>query len=1189
MKTEMIAPTGLTALVLALNQTLAQPTLTMQPTDLSVSLQAVARFNVGAQTSGGPLTFRWWFNDAALDPATHPSAARASLSLSNVTETMAGSYWAVVTDNNGSATSRVAVLDVDRMFEVIHLSPDKSGNTVAEGCSWGDADGDGKIDLFVSRNGGPEVANVMYRNLGEGLFSRVTNAATLPGPWTFGGSAWADYDNSGALDLFVGETWSYDRLCRNDGRGAFSVVSSTVFAHTVHNGTSRSAAWADYDLDGHVDLFIARDGDSPVLLRNEGGARFTRIVDAVFTHDPLNAQGSSWCDYDADGYPDLCVAEYGGTRLYHNEGGGSFSRVTTGPVVTDSRFSMGCAWGDYDNDGWPDLFVTRTESRSNALYKNNGDGTFTLLSTSPVAAPKTASSSGGIWGDYDNDGYLDLFVGNGYGSEPGEKSFLFLNDRAGGFTRILTGSPANDRFPASGSAWGDYDDDGFLDLAVVNTHWDSHTFLYRNRRNGNHWLKVDLVGTASNRSAIGAKVRVKATLWGRSVWQLREVSGGSGYASQGDLRPNFGLGDATVAEVIRVEWPSGNVQEYTDQSVDRLMKITEVARITPARPTASLGGSVTLRSVSGTGTYQWRFHGADLAGETKATLTLTNLQAAHQGGYSVVVTATDGTVRTNFAYLIVDPTFTKVAVGPVVEETDSGWACSWADYDDDGDLDLLVGNGVEATKLELLGLFRNDGKAGFARLTNEVGSLAATPGKYAGGVWGDYDNNGALDCLVMDWTQTTSSLKLHRSTGNGQFELAAAAPLTDTLAGYASWVDYDNDGWLDVFNAYGWSEGGVPTNHLFRGTGAGAFAQVLDGPVARDRFVGVEASAWGDYDGDGDMDLLVIDMHAWEQDNARYPNYLYRNDGGGLFTRVTTNTIARTRTMSLVPAWADYDNDSKLDLFISGYNEPGRLYHNEGGGEFSVQSMGPGPQAGQPAWGDFDNDGDLDLYVTRGQGSEISNLFYRNNGDGSFTLTTLGSPAQDLARSGSCVWGDYDGDGFLDLFVANNRGGSDCLYRNNGNANTWLVVRLKGTVSNRAALGAKVRVYARVQGRMQWQLRELTGGSRCQGDLRAHFGLDAAPKAMLVRIEWPSGTVQELSNVPANQILTVTEPPALQALGEGRIRVLCWARQSHEVEVSDDLQTWTSLGVVATDQHRPVVLDPGAVGKPHRFYRAKGQ
>ncbi|MCZ7641319.1 MAG: ASPIC/UnbV domain-containing protein [Verrucomicrobia bacterium] len=175
------------------------------------------------------------------------------------------------------------------------------------------------------------------------------------------------------------------------------------------------------------------------------------------------------------------------------------------------------------------------------------------------------------------------------------------------------------------------------------------------------------------------------------------------------------------------------------------------------------------------------------------------------------------------------------------------------------------------------------------------------------------------------------------------------------------------------------------------------------------------------------------------------------------------------------------------------------------------------------------------------------------------------------------------------MFVGNYLNGSDCLYHNNGNGNSWLKVRLIGTVSNRSAIGAKVRVYAWVQGRRRWQLRELTAGTRAQADLRAHFGLEQATMADIVRIEWPSGIVQELRKVPANQILTVTEPPALEALGEGRIRILCWARQNYELEVSDDLDTWTSLGVVATDVNRPVVLDPGAAQRPYRFYRTKGQ
>jgi len=225
------------------------------------------------------------------------------------------------------------------------------------------------------------------------------------------------------------------------------------------------------------------------------------------------------------------------------------------------------------------------------------------------------------------------------------------------------------------------------------------------------------------------------------------------------------------------------------------------------------------------------------------------------------------------------------------------------------------------------------------------------------------------------------------------------------------------------------------------------------------------------------------------------------------------------------------------------------------------------------------------------------NKLLHNNGDGSFTRITLGSILNDHPLGGAGtytgVWFDYDNDGFLDLHVLNGDDNvsintANLLYHNNGNTNSWLTVKLVGTVSNRSGTGAKVRASATFAGRTRWQRRDITAGDIYNGNnLYAHFGLGNASKADVLRVEWPSGIVQELSNVAANQILTVTEPVTLEALGEGRIRILCWKHQNYEVEVSDDLGHWTSLGIVATDLNRPVVLDPGAVDHPYRFYRAK--
>ncbi|MCZ7636425.1 MAG: CRTAC1 family protein [Verrucomicrobia bacterium] len=585
--------------------------------------------------------------------------------------------------------------------------------------------------------------------------------------------------------------------------------------------------------------------------------------------------------------------------------------------------------------------------------------------------------------------------------------------------------------------------------------------------------------------------------------------------------------------------------------------------------------------MSATGTYQWRFNGVELPGETGTTLVLTNIQLAHQGRYSVVVGTGDGGTTTNFTYLTVDPQFSTVSEGPLVATRESGWSCNWWDFDRDGNLDLFVPNGAEASSNEASALFRGDGQGGFTRVSeSEGGPLVSDRGRWTVAACGDYDNDGFDDVVVASWT-AGQPIRLYRSRAGGGFEKVLNPASFGPGWGTPTWGDYDLDGWLDLYIGSGEYSVAATRPVLWHNEGGGVFVEVRNSPAVTSPFADTMAATWTDYDGDGDPDLFVTD-HTLQQ------VALYRNSGHGDLTRTSAGSLTSDRFTALVPAFADYDNDGDLDVLVSGYTGSTRLYGNTGDGQFALQFSMSGTEAGRPAWGDYDNDGYLDFYLPQGQGGPVANQFWRNNGDGTFLPLTIGSPAGDVGYSPAASWGDYDNDGFLDLFVPGNKGEVDHLYHNNGNSNSWLMVNLLGTVSNRSAIGAKVRVWATLGGKRVWQMRELSGGNRAQDDPRAHFGLGTAPAADIVRIEWPSGIVQELRNVPAKQILTVTEPPALEALGEGRVRILCWARQSYEVEASDNLQTWHTLGVTDTDQSRPVVLDPGAAGKSHRFYRAKG-
>ena len=239
-----------------------------------------------------------------------------------------------------------------------------------------------------------------------------------------------------------------------------------------------------------------------------------------------------------------------------------------------------------------DLFVANYENQNNFLYRNNGDGTFTKITTGDIVTDGGQSVGSG-WGDYDNDGDLDLFVTNRWG----EDNFLYSNNGDGTFTKVTTGNIVTDGSYSGGGSWGDYDNDGDLDLFVANGGGSSqNNFLYANNGNSNRWINIKCVGTVSNTSAIGVKVRVKATINGTPVWQMREISGQTGYGSQNSLNAEFGLGDAAIIDSVKIEWPSGMVQVLTDVAVNQFLEVVESVGVTVSVPntTASPGAALTI-------------------------------------------------------------------------------------------------------------------------------------------------------------------------------------------------------------------------------------------------------------------------------------------------------------------------------------------------------------------------------------------------------------------------------------------------------------------------------------------------------------------------------------------------------------------------------------------------------------------
>ncbi|MEO0897772.1 MAG: FG-GAP-like repeat-containing protein [Bacteroidota bacterium] len=438
------------------------------------------------------------------------------------------------------------------------------------GLALGDYNGDGLLDIFMGSYDSGE-PDLLYANNGDRSFSLVDTGAIASNIGSSVGGSWGDMDNDGDLDLFVSRIGEANVLYKNLGRGRFEEMEVEEIYR--FNGHCYNASWIDYDNNGLLDIYVSDflSNRPNILFRNMGDGEFDRIETAL----PGNGStiGAGWCDYDNDGDMDLFAPNGNGEDnfLYRNNGNGRFVRVNTGEIVNDGGNSAGCSWVDYDNDGDFDLYVTNSERQANFLYQNNGDGTFTRITEGAIANDQDRSQ-GSTWGDFDNDGDLDLYVTNS--SE--ETRRLYMNNGDGTFNSDVVEPVTRDGSFSLGTATGDLDNDGDLDVLVAN-HFENPNQYYTNNGNENNWIQVRLVGTNSNRLGIGAQIRLKSSINGETVRQMRQVTGqsGGGANAQNPLIAHFGLGDASVVDTIEVRWPSGYRQFVSNISVNQRYEIVE--------------------------------------------------------------------------------------------------------------------------------------------------------------------------------------------------------------------------------------------------------------------------------------------------------------------------------------------------------------------------------------------------------------------------------------------------------------------------------------------------------------------------------------------------------------------------------------------------------------------------------------
>jgi len=429
-------------------------------------------------------------------------------------------------------------------------TPITEGKINGFGLAWTDYDNDDDLDLHLCNSTG----NQLLRNDAGTYVDDSDILYSIPGN---GRSAvWGDYDNDGMVDLFVGYIGP-NKLYR--GLGDQSFVEIAVLQLEADDATF-GATWVDYNRDGKLDLFYANAGaDTSRLLTNIGGT-FSNNHRESCIELVGECVGAAWGDYDNDGDQDLYVSQWGAAnRLLQNDGYGNFVDATSGPLALVAN-GQGVGWVDYDNDGDLDLYIANYGA-SNKLLRNEGLGEFVDVTSEILGS--IGENRGFAWGDYDNDGDLDLYL-----TRVGRN--LLLRNDDGEFVDVTYGALADS---ASGRAvsWGDYNNDGRLDLYVVNDG-ASNRMIENQCDNDNNWAQVVLVGTRSNRSAIGARIRIVAG----GLQQIREISAGTGYLTQAPFRAHFGLGIATFIDTLEVTWPAPNSKDVrTSLAANAIITIEE--------------------------------------------------------------------------------------------------------------------------------------------------------------------------------------------------------------------------------------------------------------------------------------------------------------------------------------------------------------------------------------------------------------------------------------------------------------------------------------------------------------------------------------------------------------------------------------------------------------------------------------
>jgi hypothetical protein len=863
---------------------------------------------------------------------------------------------------------------------------------------WIDIDNDNDVDLFLLGQSNA----YLYRNDGNDVFTM------LPLPFSGGYAAsWGDYNNDGFIDLII-LTGGSTKIYKNNGNNTFTEQTGISLPGVAYG----NVAWGDYDNDGDLDIVLCGDvsgtGHITKIFRNNGNNTFTEQT--LISLEQVAYGSVKWGDYDNDGFLDLIISGSTNdsreiTKIYRNTRNNNFTEQTS--IVLPGSAAGMLDWGDYDNDGYLDILLS--DFSYSKVFRNNGNGTFTEQTGISLSE---AGYSSAEWGDFNNDGYLDILL-SGFvtGYIPFTK--IYKNNGNNTFTEDITSTLPSAGY--SSATWGDYDNDGDLDIILTgNSVNAAFSKIFRND------IEVANVKPAAPTGVVSSVNKSDVLLKWKSV--RTDVTGYKGMS--------YNVKVGTVSGGINIVSPHSSITGYR-----RLVTTGN----------GNLDTTYYLKNLP-FGNYFWSVQAVDngFAGGTfssEGTFSIVPVQAKNLSAKIInnnSITLKWG--RGNGDRCVVFCKQTSSGLASPVNNTDyiadgeydfggqigsSGWYCIY-----NGRSDSVSVTGLVYKAEYSFHVIEYMGSSGSEQYFTQV--VDGNPGVFSTGLfaqqagitlnstynnpiaWGDYDNDGFLDILIPGFPT-----RIYHNNGDNTFSEVAGLTLPGVSYGAAAWGDYDNDGDLDILisgasvNSYPPT---TPLTKIYRNDGSNIFTEQTSISLTGVYYSSV---AWGDYDNDGDLDVLVTGATGSDP-NFNPVTKIYRNNGNNTFTE--QSQISLTNVFKGSAVWGDYDNDGDLDILLNGAldyqyytNNVSKIYRNNGNNSFTEQTqiVLPGFSFSSSAWGDFDNDGYLDFLMT-----ELGKMsIYQNTGNGNFTNYDNVS----LSYQGPCsaAWGDYDNDGYLDILLTN--------------------------------------------------------------------------------------------------------------------------------------------------------------------------